>query len=131
MFFDNAYEDKWLESDLAKEIVKDVDKSDLEWTNLVISPVLGSIPVTRISGGAKALIQIAFDGEHIFNASACGDNCAKWLLSIGRDKDIVIRLGHIMHFPEESFDIKIANTDVIVHTQYELAEEVIKKGLLT
>lgn len=130
MFFDNTYEDKWLESDLAKDIVKDIDKSDLEGPNLVVSPVLGSIPVTRISGGAKTLIQIAFDSDHIFNASACGDNCAKWLLKIGNDKDIVVRMGHVMHFPEESFDIKIANTGDIVHTPYELVEKVITEGLL-
>ncbi|CBK75259.1 hypothetical protein CIY_26770 [Butyrivibrio fibrisolvens 16/4] len=130
MYFDNTYEDKWLESDLAKEIVKDVDKSDLEGPNLVVSPVLGSIPVTRISGGAKTLIQIAFDDEHIFNVSACGDNCAKWLLKIGRDKDIFVRMGHIMHFPDESFDIKIANTGDVVHTPFELVEKVIKEGLL-
>ena len=130
MFFDNTYEDKWLESDLAKDIVKDIDKSDLEGPNLVVSPVLGSIPVTRISGGAKTLIQIAFDNDHIFNASACGDNCAKWLLKIGNDKDIVVRMGHVMHFPEESFDIKIANTGDIVHTPYELVEKVITEGLL-
>ncbi len=130
MYFDNTYDDKWLETSLAKEIVKDVDKSDLEGPNLVVSPVLGSIPVTRISGGAKTLIQIAFDDEHIFNASACGDNCAKWLLKLGEKKDIVVRLGHIMHFPFESFDIKIANTGDIVHTPYELAEKVIMEGLL-
>lgn len=130
MFFDNTYEDKWLESDLAKDIVKDIDKSDLEGPNLVVSPILGSIPVTRISGGAKTLIQIAFDSDHIFNASVCGDNCAKWLLKIGNDKDIVVRMGHVMHFPEESFDIKIANTGDIVHTPYELVEKVITEGLL-
>ena len=130
LYFDNTYENKWLESSLAKEIVKDVDKSDLEGPNLVVSPVLGSIPVTRISGGAKTLIQIAFDDEHVFNASACGDNCAKWLLKIGSEKDILVRMGHIMHFSEESFDIKIANTGEIVHTQYELVEKVITEGLL-
>ena len=67
IYFDNTYLDKWLESELAKKIVKDIDKSDLVGPNLVISPVLGSIPVTRISGGAKTLIQIAFDDSHIFN----------------------------------------------------------------
>ena len=130
MYFDNTYQDEWLESSLAKEIVKDIDKSELEGPNLVVSPVLGSIPVTRISGGAKTIIQIAFDDKHIYNASACGDNCAKWLLNIGQDKDIVVRMGHIMHFPEESFEIKIVNTGDIVHTQYELVEKVIAERLL-
>lgn len=130
MYFDNTYQDKWLESSLAKEIVKDIDKSDLEGPNLVVSPVLGSIPVTRISGGAKTLIQIAFDDKHIYNASACGDNCAEWLLKIGQDKDILVRMGHVMHFPGEKFNIKIVNTGDIVHTPYELVEKVITEGLL-
>ncbi len=130
LYFDNTYEDKWLESVVAKEIVKDIDKSDLKGPNLVVSPVLGSIPVTRISGGAKTLIQIAFDDTHIFNASACGDNCAKWLLKLGKKQDIVVRLGHIMHFPEDSFDIKIVNTGDVVHSPYELADKVIMEGLL-
>ena len=130
MYFDNTYQDEWLESSLAKEIVKDIDKSELEGPNLVVSPVLGSIPVTRISGGAKTIIQIAFDDNHIYNASACGDNCAKWLLKIGQDKDIVVRMGHIMHFPEESFEIKIVNTGYIVHTQNELVDKVIAERLL-
>lgn len=130
MYFDNTYEDMWMATSLAKEIVKDVDKSELKSPNVVVSPVLGSIPVTRISGGSKTLIQIAFDGEHVFNASVCGDNCAKWLLQIGREKDIVVRLGHIMHFPEETFEIKIVNTGDVVHTQYELVEKVISERLL-
>ncbi len=129
LYFDNTYEDKWLESVVAKEIVKDIDKSDLKGPNLVVSPVLGSIPVTRISGGAKTLIQIAFDDTHIFNASACGDNCAKWLLKLGEKQDIVVRLGHIMHFPEDSFDIKIVNKGDVVNSPYEWAEKVIMEGL--
>ena len=48
-------------------MVKDVDRSDLISPNLVVSPVLGSIPVTRLSGGVKTLIQVAHDSEHIYN----------------------------------------------------------------
>ena len=130
LYFDNTYEDSWLEAQLAREIVKDIDKSELVGPNLVISPVLGSISVNRISGGAKTLIQIANDSEHVYNASACGDNCASWLLKIGEEKDVLVRLGHIMHFSEDNFTIKIANTGDIVHTPSELTQTVILKGLL-
>ena len=130
LYFDNTYEDEWLESKLAKEIVMDIDKSELISANLVISPVLGSIPVNRISGGAKTLIQIANDSEHVYNASACGDNCASWLLKIAEGKDVLIRLGHIMHFSEESFSIKVENSNCVVHSQKELVETVIKGHFL-
>jgi len=148
LYFDNTYEDEWLTDERSKEMVKDVDRSDLIGPNLVISPVLGSIPISRLSGGVKTLIQVDHDPKHVYNASACGDNCAKWLLTIGEDKDVLVRLGHMMHFekndlmqtdsdekgPEKSdrepLTIRIANTDEIVHSQAELNRKVILAGML-
>lgn len=131
LYFDNTYEDEWLEDELSKEMVKDIDRSELVGPNLVISPVLGSIPVTRLSGGVKTLIQIAHDPEHIYNATACGDNCAAWLLRIAEGKDVLVRMGHIMHFGQnENFRIRIANTDEVVTSQSDLTQKVILAGLL-
>jgi hypothetical protein len=130
LYFDNTYEDAWLEDPYSKAMVKDIDKSELIGPNLVISPVLGSIPVSRLSGGVKTLIQIAHDPEHVYNASACGDNCAAWLLRIGKEKDVLVRLGHQMRFTEEPFDIRIENTGQVVHTRKELVTAVISQGLL-
>ena len=60
----------------------------------------------------KTLMLMAFDQSgKVFNASACGDNCAKWILS----KDLTINLRHIMDFGEEDFEIEILNTGDIVH----------------
>ena len=130
LYFDNTYEDAWLEDPLSKKMVKDIDKSDLVGPNLVISPVLGSIPVSRLSGGVKTLIQIANDPDHVYNASACGDNCASWLLKIGAEKDVLVRLGHQMRFTNEPFEIRIENTGEIVHSRKELVTAVISNGLL-
>ena len=45
----------------------------------------------------KTLMLMAFDQSgKVFNASACGENCAKWILSIGESKDLTINLRHIM-----------------------------------
>jgi hypothetical protein len=68
--------------------------------------------------------------EHVYNASACGDNCAAWLLRIGKEKDVLVRLGHQMRFTEEPFDIRIENTGQVVHTRQELVTAVISQGLL-
>ena len=130
LYFDNTYEDAWLEDPLSKKMVKDIDKSDLVGPNLVISPVLGSIPVSRLSGGVKTLIQIANDPDHVYNASACGDNCALWLLKIGAKKNVLVRLGHQMRFTNEPFEIRIENTGEIVHSRKELVAAVISNGLL-
>ncbi len=131
LYFDNTYENEWLESERSKKMVKDIDHSELVGPNLVVSPVLGSIPVNRLSGGVKTLIQIDQDPTHVYNASACGDNCAKWLLEIARDRDVLVRMGHIMHFGDDAeLSIKIPNTDEVVRTQSQLAQRVILAGFL-
>lgn len=129
-YFDNAYEDEWLDDDISKEMVKDIDRSELVGPNLVQSPVLGAIPPVRLSGGVKTLILIAHDSLHVYNASACGDNCAAWLLKLGIMKDVMVRLGYLMFFPEDSFEIEIVNTGKIVRNQAELVREVISQNLL-
>ena len=61
-----------------------------------------------------------FEKDKIFNASTCGDNCAKWLLKIAETEDRTINLHHLMDFGDEKFTIHIANTDQIVHSMEEL-----------
>ena len=59
--------------------------------------------------------------DKIFNASACGDNCAKWLLEIGKIKDITINLRHMMDFGKNTaFEIKVKNGGELVHSMREL-----------
>ncbi len=129
-YFDNAYEDEWLTDPLSKEMVRDIDRSELIGPNLVQSPVLGAIPPGRLSGGVKTLILISHDPKHVFNASACGENCAVWLLKLGAMMDVSIRLGYLMHFGEEPFAIEIMNTGKIVRNQSEFVREIITQNLL-
>lgn len=115
-YFDNQYEDEWITNPLSIEMIKDIDHSDVISAHLIESPVLGPISVKEISGGVKTLILMAFDASgKVFNASVCGDNCARWILKLGREKDLTINLRHIMNFGDESFEIKILNTQETVH----------------
>lgn len=119
-YFDNRYEEEWITDPLSKEMIKDVDKSVVVGPRLIDSPVLGAIPVKELSGGVKTLILLAFDeSNQIFNASACGDNCAKWILKISQKKDLTINLRHLMDFGEKEFEAKILNTGDIVHNMSE------------
>ena len=127
---DCSRKDAWLECAWVKRMVADIDRSELVSPHLVISPVLGAISPDWLSGGAKTLILIAYDQHHVFNASICGDNCASWLLRIGMEQDVLVRLGNLMHFVDEPFEIRIANTGEVVHTQKELVCSVIRQGLL-
>ena len=119
-YFDNQYEDEWITEPLSVEMIKDVDRSEVISSHLIESPVLGPISVKEISGGVKTLILLAFDQSgKVFNASACGDNCAKWILQIGKEKDLTINLRHLMDFGAGEFEIRILNTGDIVHNMEE------------
>ena len=125
-YFKNQMEYAWLEDELAKSIVEDVDKSVVESAQCIRSGVLGKIPPTRLSGGTKALLLIWNVEDRIVNASNCGDNCAKWLLTFGRQKDITINLNHIMDFGTGEFEIEILNNHKLVHNMKEYVIEAVK-----
>ena len=123
VYFDNRYEDEWLTEELSVAMIRDVDRSEVVSAHLIESPVLGPISPKQISGGVKTLLLMAFDtSDKVFNASACGDNCAKWILKISQTKDLTINLRHIMNFGDGNFEAKILNTGEIVHNMSEFVD---------
>lgn len=123
VYFKNTYEDNWITEPIVRDIIRDVDKSEVIDSNLIESPVLGKISPLALSGGTKTLILIINDKDKIFNASTCGNNCAKWLLKISENEDVTINLRHLMDFGDGRFNIKVLNTDKIVHNMSELLDE--------
>ena len=120
VYFDNRYEDEWITEKLSVEMIKDVDQSVVVGPRLIDSPVLGPISVKELSGGVKTLILMAFDDSgRVFNASACGDNCAKWILHIAEKKELTINLRHIMNFGKGEFEARILNTGDVVYNMKE------------
>ena len=118
----NTYQDEWITDELSVEMIKDVDKSVVMGPHMIESPVLGAISPKELSGGVKTLILIHKDKTKIFNASTCGDNCAKWLLRLGEMDDVLINLRHIMDFGNGEFEIEILNTHQIVRNMKELID---------
>jgi hypothetical protein len=119
VYFKNTYMDEWITDEFSREMIKDVDKSIVLDSGVIDSPVLGKIPPVSLSGGVKTLILMQNDDGEIFNASACGDNCAKWILKIAEKKDLTINLRHVMEFGDEPFTIKVLNTGEVVHNMYD------------
>ena len=117
VYFKNSYEPEWLETELAKKMIRDIDDSEVLSGECINSPVLGQIPPERLSGGVKTLLLILNEPDRIF----CGDNCAKWILEIGKLKDVTINLRHMMSFGKTAkFEIKIQNGGEAVHSMKEL-----------
>ena len=121
LYSNNTYLDHWITDDFAKKVIKAVDKSEVISARLIDSKALGPIPVTDLSGGTKTLLLIKNEPEKVFNASTCGDNCAKWILRIAKEakEDITINLRHIMDFGSGTFEIRILNNGEIVRNMQE------------
>ena len=120
IYFKNTYEDSWILDDFAKKVIKKVDGSDVIDAQAIKSPVLGIIPPTELSGGVKTLLLIKNCPDEVFNASTCGDNCARFILELAKAKDVTINLRHIMDFDKARFTAKVMNDDSIVHNMEEL-----------
>lgn len=119
IYFKNTYQEEWITDAFACEIIKGVDKSEVIDKQLIKSPVLGMIPPTQLSGGAKTLLLIKNCPDMVFNASTCGDNCAKYILKIAKERDVTINLYHIMRFGKR-FKAKILNDDTVVENMEQL-----------
>ena len=119
-YFKYDYEESWIIDPMVKEMIQDVDSSTVIDSGIIDSLVLGKIPLTALSGGVKILILVKFEPEKVFNASTCGDNCAKWLLKIAEQEDRTVNLRHLMDFSKKPFTIKVLNTNQIVHRMEEL-----------
>ncbi len=120
VYFKNTYTDDWITDPLSKDMIRAVDRSEVVGPRVIDSPVLGGISPLELSGGVKTLIAMYKAPHKIFNASVCGDNCARWILKIGELQDVTINLRHLMDFGEGEFTARILNTGQIVHNMDEL-----------
>ena len=120
VYFKNVYEDEWITDPVAREMILDVDKSIVLDNAVIDSPVMGKIAPTELSGGVKTLILMKNERSKVFNASTCGDNCAQWILKLADMDELNINLRHLMNFGNGTFDIRIMNTNQVVHSMKEL-----------
>lgn len=123
VWFDNEYDDDWLEDEFVKQMVLDIDDSKIISPRCIESPVLGQIPPTDLSSGVKALI-LMYKIDKTIYATVCGDNCAKWIVEIAKHKDITICLEHYMMFPEH-VTAHILNFNSDIHSNAQLQREML------
>ena len=135
IYFNNTYLDKWFDDPLTLRIIEAIDKGKVVSPQCIITKALGAITARELAGGTKTLLLMRHAPERIYNASTCGDNCAKWILHIAgelekQSKDLIIRLGYLMDFGKEPFEIEVHNLGLLVHNRKELAETVLDNKLI-
>ena len=104
----NQYDKNWVMEEFAQRVIRDIDASEVIAPDLIQNDIFGSFPSTELSTGVKTLLLIRNRPRMIFNASNCGDNCAKYLLELAQDRDIKITLHHAMNFGKD-FAVKVIN----------------------
>ena len=129
-YFNNVYEDEWLNDDIVRQMVKDIDNSELVGLN-VISPVLGSISVRDISGGTKALICLLKEekSEGFIDLVVLGENCEKWLAYIFNKKDVqVCMTGYHLFFDEYEVTGLCLNDNTIINNSDDWRDKLFEFG---
>jgi len=124
-FFNDEFENKWLNPPAIQNMLMDIDKTkvvELSKGYGLESSIFGSISHRELSGGVKALMLMAFLPQYEYWGTACGDNCAKWILKIAESKDITLAFRHVMNFPEP-FEIEILNSGKVVKNMLEYVVE--------
>lgn len=126
-YFDNWLDDDCLETEFAKEVVREIDKSELISKNLVQSPVIGAVPPKFLSGGAKSLLILRFSDVEM-NIIAFGENCYPHIIKISKEKDITICSNNAFRIFEcgDLDSILILNDGSFIHSD----DELIQKWLL-
>ncbi len=115
-WFKYNYNPEWFKDEFVQQMIEGVDSSKYIDGYVIDSPVLGPIPPEMLSGGLKTLIMIYKRPDLVFNATSCGENCAKWLIEIGKRVDATVVLEYLMMF-EEPFEVYIANEERIVNSR--------------
>ncbi len=114
------YEEEWFEDPLVAEIMADVDKSYYKGNQLIINDEMGPIPPERLSEGVQTLICIYKMPDLMYNATKCGENCAKWLVEIGRREDVTVNLRYYLPFDDcDDIEIEIFNAHKKVYSAEE------------
>lgn len=122
-YFDALYENTWFSSKLAKDIIKGIDDSTHIKDGYIESPVYGAISPTELSSGCKGALLLLNMPDIIVCGERFGDNCFKWLFEIAKDREITITLSHFLRL-DYSFDMRILNTNEIVHNREELFRQI-------
>ena len=88
--FETIFLPEWLEDPFVKEMVLDIDKSEVISPFCINSPVLGQIAPTYLSGGVKSIIMMLKQKEYIMDLCNCGTNCEKWIARLSKEVDFEV-----------------------------------------
>lgn len=128
VYFDNMYEMDWFNDEIVKQMVRDIDKSELNGV-AVLSPVLGSISVESLSGGVKGLILMYKLDDYVSDLISYGSNCEDWILRLSKEKDILVCMtGYDMSFKGKDIKALCLNDGTMIEDWQQWCAKMIEYG---
>lgn len=114
-FFKRVRKAAWFRDPLVIEMVKDIDNVTVHGPSELVHPRLGELTIDDLSGGVKTLILLHMMSDtHLFDITACGENCTKWVAKMGREKELYVVLRYVMPFYQFDDPVHILNNDLMV-----------------
>ncbi|MDR1644157.1 MAG: DUF4869 domain-containing protein [Clostridiales bacterium] len=117
--FEYYQEDGWFTDPYVIGMVKDVDKTELISHRLAYDYMGDPMNPRELSGGVKALILLYMIDNIIIDGNMMGNNCARWILDIGKRRDCYITLCYFLNFEEgiksdDDFECRLLNVDKVI-----------------
>lgn len=104
MEFDGLFEYDWLQNDMNKRILREIDNAIEGPLGIVdLDDPTRMFKIYDISSGAKVLMLCNMSESIKIYSSVLGDNCTPILLEIAKYRDITVYLRHLLQFPEDKF----------------------------
>lgn len=126
-YFNDCYTLEWFESDLAKDILRDICgyKGHVGHAITVRSIFNENEDITiamrELPSGVKALLIMLNTDEEFVSATRCGENCIKWIVEISKSKPLKITINYCVDFGDT--EILVLNDNSIVRTAKDYSDK--------
>lgn len=127
-YFDHYKKTEWFSNPDVVRVIKEIDNTDVEREQVLISPVFGYMSPDRLSTGCKAVILMIVQNIAVVRATSCGDNCGAVIYELSKTRDIHILLEYIMDFPYD-FEAVFVESGVRVYSRPDYVEEIVRLGV--
>lgn len=108
---------EWFRDPFVIEMVETIDKCKFNGTSFTGD--FGVFGFEELSSGSKALVLMYKHPEFVYDATRCGNNCAKWIVEVAKRVDLTISLRYDMRFHEDGAnflgDFYCINTEEMLH----------------
>lgn len=123
-----VYEDEWFNDPLVKQMIKDIDGSDVYGPLVMNNELFGPHTFRELSSGVSVLILLLKEKDNDFPLylTKCGDNCTPWICKIAKMVNKEVYLQHIMDFYDDldTTAIKVENCGGPYKTGKELTKNI-------